>query len=609
MHALRLLSLALAMIQAPFVVTDDAKMFSEASVRKANESLVDIWRETRWEAAITTVDSLNGKSISDEAHRLAEESNVRGLFVLIAKKESKLFAVPSAPKLFVAPTSEAKGPFTKEKSEAVIQAFMSNFKKKQYDQGLAAAVEEIRKIAVSNRTTQEAVGVRDDAKMFSSQAVTKADEILLTLNQNANRQVLIQTIDSLNGQDAKTKAESLARSANLRGLLILIAKNEKKIYVLPSKKAEEVFTREKQNALIATLENGFRAKTFDKALVETAEQARSFAGLTTALIAPVPAISKPKLDLGPKAAGSIDMSKKAETTQLKPTAPATTATPRVAPEVASQPGPRDPGRIEGDAPVAKEEAAKPNYIVFVFIGVGAILILMLLSRMFRKAPAATNSVTYNMSQPPQASPGYGPQVRPAAPPGYGPQPPPGYGPQPPPGYGPGGYAPPQQGGGGGFLSGALGGLGGAVVGNILYDRFGRPHPEGHVETHNPSSAFPGSAPSAGVPSRDSIDPNSGVEGSWAEPAGPTPAANEWVGNSGDNADWGTPQAPQVQEGSAGSREEPAADPGAGGDWNSAAPEEAASPDWASPPEDDSGAAGGDWGGDAAPPDQGEEGGW
>ena len=105
-----------------------------------------------------------------------------------------------------------------------------------------------------------------------------------------------------------------------------------------------------------------------------------------------------------------------------------------------------------------------------------------------------------LSPPPPPQGGYapappqGPGPRPALPygqPGYGPPPGPGY---PAGGYGPGyppggGYGPPPPRQGGGFVSGALGGLGGAVLGNILYDKFGHPHtPEGQPFPMPPQGA-------------------------------------------------------------------------------------------------------------------------
>ena len=128
------------------------------------------------------------------------------------------------------------------------------------------------------------------------------------------------------------------------------------------------------------------------------------------------------------------------------------------------------------------------------------------------------------------------------------------------------------------MSGVLGGLGGAIVGNILYDKFGRALPpegsshghEHHGQADPQGSPWPqGQAPAPTQPS-ETYDPNAGVGG-----------------------DWGTPDAPVT-------------DDGAGGDWGNAAPAEQGGGDWGSPDNSapDTG-GGGDWGGSPEPEPQPE----
>ncbi len=640
MHVFRLLGMALAMVQspAPSGVTDGAKMFSEAAVKQAGDSLAEIRKETGWQVVVTTVDTLGGKKIADEAHRRAEEANVRGLYILLSKKESNLFAVPTPGNLFAVPTPVSAGPFSKEKIDAIVGAFTTNFKKNQFDQGLTDAITEIRKAAVTSRAAVEVVGVRDGAKMFSSSAVIKADELLLKLHHDANSQVLIQTVDSLEGQNLNLRAENLARSSNLRGLLILIAKKEQKLYLLASKSAESVFTKDKRAAIQKTIEIGFRAKEFDKALIEAAEQARDIVRpmanqpKPTATVATAPkdvvptppsppehiplAIGDPlgsempdgtpiprrNVQAPAKGVKSEMGDVKTASTEVKTVPKSSDVAPPVSPLIAVQ----------------SEEPKSPPYLLYAAIGGGVLIGLWILSRAFRGSSAPATQPGYAANQAPQ--PGYAPQSRPVPPPGYAPAPPPGYAPMPPPGYGPGGYGPPPQqgGGGGGLVTGVLGGLGGAVIGNILYDKFGRPHPEGHVQ-HDQSSQAPPT-----TPTRETSDPNSGVEGSWAEPPAPgAPAGNDWVGGSGNGGDWASPEPVATPDGSEGSWGEPAADPGTGGGWGEPEPEQPPAQDWSAPadqgggggwdsgPAPDTGGAGGDWGGggDTPQPEQGQEGGW
>ena len=228
------------------------------------------------------------------------------------------------------------------------------------------------------------------------------------------------------------------------------------------------------------------------------------------------------------------------------------------------------------------------------VGGGTLLFLWVVSRMFRRSPQIDRS---NM----MANPGAGypqqpqPQNQPGVPPGYGPQQrpvpgqAPGYGygqPQaPPPGYGYG-ATPPQQ-GGGGFMSGALGGLGGAIVGNILYDKFGRAIPQegsSHVHEHHgqvdpQGNPWPkGQAPAPTQPS-ETYDPNAGVGGDWGTPDTP-------VTDDGAGGDWGNAAPADQGGGDWGSPDNSAPDTGGGGDWGG-------SPEPEPEPEPDTG---GDWGG-------------
>jgi uncharacterized protein len=122
--------------------------------------------------------------------------------------------------------------------------------------------------------------------------------------------------------------------------------------------------------------------------------------------------------------------------------------------------------------------------------------------------------------------GYPAQMGMGGRPGMGPGP--GYGP---PGYG---YGGPR---GGGFFSGMLGGLGGAIAGNWLYDQFsGRHESAGHTGA---ASYEPGEAPASHDTGGDAFvggDDDGGVGTSWGD-AGGSDAGGEWGGGDG-GGDWG-----------------------------------------------------------------------
>ena len=55
-------------------------------------------------------------------------------------------------------------------------------------------------------------GVRDHAKLFSPEAARKADEALQALRRDHRWQVVIETVDSLDGASARERAVARAES-------------------------------------------------------------------------------------------------------------------------------------------------------------------------------------------------------------------------------------------------------------------------------------------------------------------------------------------------------------------------------------------------------------
>jgi uncharacterized membrane protein YgcG len=101
-----------------------------------------------------------------------------------------------------------------------------------------------------------------------------------------------------------------------------------------------------------------------------------------------------------------------------------------------------------------------------------------------------------------------------------------------PGYGSGGPR------GGGFFSGMLGGLGGALAGNWLYDQFSGRH--GGQEHSDAASYQPGEAPASYDPAGETFvggDDDGGVGTSWDDPGNGGDGGGDWGGGDG-GGDWG-----------------------------------------------------------------------
>lgn len=541
-------------------VRDQAAMFSSETVQKVTRTLRDIERDSGLSVRVETVDSLGGQSVKERAVANVRRMDGRGLYILISKAEHKVE---------IEPTRAAMKAFPKEENQTLIKRIVDAFKAREFDRGLIAAVDEIQKRAVPTG------GVRDGAALFSSEAVAKANRVLREIQQTSKWQVVIETIDSLNGRSKKDVATENLEALRLNGLYILIAKTDRQDYIAPSRAARAIFTSAKIDELVAGIHRSFGAKQFDQGLLDIVEQIRKDfqSTSTTAAAKPALAPTRPATTNNPPSAAAVASTHKPS--------PAPNSTTPIPPEPVA--GAREV--VLPPDPVAPAKKSANFLPILVIAGAAFLALIWLFSRALRGGtqPAGGPQGGWQ-NQVPQTS--SGPQPRPnPVPQGYGPQP--GFGPQPPPGYAGGAYGPPPR-QGGGFMSGLLGGAAGAVAGNILYDQFGRPHP---VEGSPPQEhGMPYPQHETGMPPEENNIPDAGAGGDWGSPDdAQANTADDWAGSEGAGGDWGS--------------SEPAAEDG--GDWgNDSAPDYGADVDPGS-----DGGAGGDWGGDAPDADQGQGGGW
>jgi glc operon protein GlcG len=115
-------------------VRDTAGLFGSAGVEDATNRLRELEREVRVPTIIETIDSLRGESVDEVAISLARRSGTNGIFVLIAKRETKIEVLPS---------HRVESALPRAKRNAVRTAFIENFRKKDFDAGLKHGVEAI----------------------------------------------------------------------------------------------------------------------------------------------------------------------------------------------------------------------------------------------------------------------------------------------------------------------------------------------------------------------------------------------------------------------------------------------------------------------------------
>ena len=118
-------------------IRDAAELFSPEAIKKAETALERIERDTRVATVIETIESLDGEKIEEAALERARRSGGRGIYILIAKSETKIQVLVS---------KEFTGLVSEPQRVAIREAFIEDFKKRDFDAGLERAVEEIGEV-------------------------------------------------------------------------------------------------------------------------------------------------------------------------------------------------------------------------------------------------------------------------------------------------------------------------------------------------------------------------------------------------------------------------------------------------------------------------------
>jgi glc operon protein GlcG len=137
------------MTTVPSDLRDQAHLFSEDAVRSAREALERLERKVGAPVLIETIDSLGGERIDEVAIRLAHRSGTQGIFILVAKQEHKLEALPSR---------RYRDALPRDARDRVRAAFIEPFRERNFNEGLrrgiAALEEELRTAAMEGRMPQ-----------------------------------------------------------------------------------------------------------------------------------------------------------------------------------------------------------------------------------------------------------------------------------------------------------------------------------------------------------------------------------------------------------------------------------------------------------------------
>ncbi|MDG3007324.1 TPM domain-containing protein [Paludisphaera mucosa] len=327
-----------------------------------------------------------------------------------------------------------------------------------------------------------AAEVRDQAGMFSPQAVKKAQVELTRVEKQTGVPIIIETIESIPGLAADASIEAKKRAIDSLAEKRDAELHDEGIYILLSKKDKVLSHVLVRQRLAGVLPESTR-RTIREAFVAPFKDGDYDGGLAAA-------------------ATAIDAALPDE-----PVAAARAAGPRRLVPAAPAPG----GGVVVERRAQQGAQFGFGTLLMIALGIlGVLFVVRLLSGAFGGGQAGY----------PQGMPRPGPGM---GGPGYGP----GMGG---PGYG-GGYG----GRGGGFFSSMLGGIGGAMAGNWIYDQFSGRNSGHHSDasSYTPMTGqddFGPTSPDGGDAIIGGSDDSQG--GSWGDSGG-----GDWGGGSG-GGDWG-----------------------------------------------------------------------
>jgi uncharacterized protein len=105
--------------------------------------------------------------------------------------------------------------------------------------------------------------VQDDAHMFSAATVTTLNERIGDFNRRTGKEVVVVTVPSLDGKPAPDVAEKLFAEKQVNGVMIFLAKAEKKDGIIGDRAAQQFFPAGTFADIRSAMRGDFRSGDFD----------------------------------------------------------------------------------------------------------------------------------------------------------------------------------------------------------------------------------------------------------------------------------------------------------------------------------------------------------
>jgi len=134
--------------------------------------------------------------------------------------------------------------------------------------GPQAVAQEANRNAITDRDQKPVSEIIDSARMFGAGATAAARKELERIERETKLATVIDTIDTLEGVKLADETIRRAERSGIQGIFILIAKKERSIELLISRKYLGVLPPPRQTAIRAAFIEGFRRRDFDHGLTQ-----------------------------------------------------------------------------------------------------------------------------------------------------------------------------------------------------------------------------------------------------------------------------------------------------------------------------------------------------
>jgi uncharacterized membrane protein YgcG len=105
--------------------------------------------------------------------------------------------------------------------------------------------------------------IQDGAQMFSAATVSQLDQEISAFTAQTGKQIVVVTVPSLNGKGLSDAAEAVFQQQNINGMLIFIARDDRKDYLLPDAATAQFFPEPTIISIRQSMESLFKAEDYD----------------------------------------------------------------------------------------------------------------------------------------------------------------------------------------------------------------------------------------------------------------------------------------------------------------------------------------------------------